>query len=91
MTNLEKLRTMDINAIAEWLDENANDEVVWWKWFVENYCNKCDPIEAYVPDWARECDFAYCEKNKKCRYFQDLDEAPGGVEIAKLWLEAEVE
>lgn len=94
MSNFEKLKQMSVDELAKWLDKYlAFDDAPQTLWFAKNYCNKCDHVEG---QWkgtfgTHKCEFAYCELEHKCRYFQDMDEVPDGVEVVKLWLEAEVE
>ena len=103
MTNFEKLKSMSIDELAKWLDENgAIDSSSWFEDFDNKYCAKCEAVmcsyedaEAAVgfkplfSDDGIEC--AYCEIYKKCRFFEKLEEVPDGKEMAKLWLKAEVE
>ena len=94
MTNFRKIQSMSVEELAKWLDQNGMwDNSPWSKWFDSTYCQRCESVKATVDDYFghRECKFAYCELEKKCRYFDDYDEVPDGVEMAKLWLEAEVE
>lgn len=86
MTNLEAFRsmTMDIDKFAKWLHENCGDDAAWVLWFDKKYCNKCECIP--MNDYS--ClEYAYCEVNKKCRYFPDLNEIPSMEDIIKMWLE----
>ena len=94
MTNFEKLQSLDIEQFAEWLDKNGMwDNSPWSKWFDLKYCQQCESVKATVKDYfgTRECDFAWCELEHKCRYFADNEEIPDCKEIIKMWLEAEVE
>lgn len=94
MNNFEKLQSMSVEELAKWLDKHlAFDDAPHTLWFAKNYCDKCDLVEG---QWegtfgTHKCEFAYCEKNHKCRYFEELPEVPDDVEMVKLWLEAEVE
>ena len=101
MNNFEKLRSMSVEDLAAWLDKNGIiDNSPWIEDFNNKYCTKCESImckyedvekaigfQPYFSDRGIEC--AYCEIYKKCRYFEDRDEIPDGVEMVKLWLEAE--
>ena len=92
MNNYEKLRSLSIDSFAEWLDTNGMwDNSPWSKWFDSKYCQQCESVKAYVPDWDRECEFAWCELEHKCKFFQNMGDVPDSKEIIKLWLEAEVE
>jgi hypothetical protein len=107
MTNLEKIKNMDINAFAEWLDKNGFfDTAPWTTWFAKKYCDNCESIECHYVD-AKEklgitpfyddtIECAYCELAdetgvKRCRFFPELDDVPSNVEMIKLWLNEEVE
>lgn len=102
MNNFEKLRSMSIDDLASWLDENGIiDHSPWLEHFSDKYCAKCDPVMCKYEDVGKLLDFepfdddcvecAYCEIYKKCRYFEEQDNVPDGAEMVKLWLEAEVE
>lgn len=91
MNNFEKLKSMSVEELAKRLDQNGMwDNSPWSKWFDSQYCRQCKSVEVYVPDWDRECDFAWCELEHMCRYFQELPKEPSTKDIIKLWLEAEV-
>lgn len=92
MNNFEKLQSLSIDLFAEWLDKNGMwDNSPWSTWWNDNFCAKCEYVTAYVPDWDRECDFAWCELEHKCRYFADHEEVPDCKEIIKMWLESKAE
>jgi hypothetical protein len=92
MNNFENLKSMSVEELAEWLDANGMwDNSPWSQWFDSKYCRQCESVTAYVPDFNRECDFAWCELEHKCRYFADHEDVPDCREIIKMWLEAEVE
>lgn len=93
MNNYDKLQSMSIEQFAEWLDANGMwDNSPWSKWFDSKYCQQCESVEATVEDdfGKRECEFAWCELEHKCRYFADHEDVPDCKEIIKMWLEAEV-
>lgn len=103
MTNFEKLKAMDVSSLATWLDKNGIiDHSPWLEDFNNKYCANCESVMCKYEDAEKvigfkpmfdddEVECAYCEIYKKCRYFEDRDEVPDGVEMVKLWLEAEVE
>ena len=92
VNNLKKLQSMSIEELAEWLDANGMwDSSPWSKWFDSTYCQQCESVKAYVPDWDRECEFAWCELEHKCRYFPDMDDVLDCKDIIKLWLESEAD
>ena len=94
MNNFERLQSMPIDEMAKWLSKHlAFDEAPHMMWFAKTYCDKCDPVIEQRKEWygMSKCELAYCEKNKNCRYFQELSEVPDDAETVRLWLEAEVE
>ena len=94
MNNFEKLKAMSRTKMAEWLNDYGQyDNSPWQKWFDKHFCSKCESVKATVNDYFgnRECKFAYCELEKKCRYFDDYEDVPDSLEIIKMWLEVEVE
>lgn len=100
MTNFEKLKTMTVDELADWLNENCqHDEAPWVEWFDKNYCKKCEPItcrveatniglEPLFPE--QEVDCAYCELENKCRFCPEATGIPSLKTIIKMWLEGEV-
>ena len=107
MTNLQKIKDMSLDELADWLDDNVYvEDAPWMKWWDEQYCSKCESVECHFMAAQEklgittllgdtiEC--AYCEladENgvRKCRFFQDLDHVPDHLEIIKMWLEEEAE
>ena len=101
ITWFEKIRSMDIDELAEWLDENGQfDGSPWMKWWDENYCQKCDPIECHYtetkeklgfePFYERSIECAWCELEHKCKFFPEMKDVPDSNEIVKMWLESEI-
>ena len=103
MNNFEKLQSMSIDELAEWLDQNGIiDNSPWLEDFNDKYCAKCESVMCKYEDAEKavgfkplfsddEIECAYCEVYKKCRYFEEMDEVPDGKEMVRLWLEEEVE
>ena len=90
MNNFKKLQSMSIDQLVDFLDTNGHHNAVWWKWFEEKYCNKCE-LEKYHSDYfQQEGKCAYCEIHDNCRFFPDMKDVPDNKETIKLWLEAEV-
>jgi hypothetical protein len=103
MTNLQKIKDMDIDTLAAWLDENGMfDNSPWTNWFAKKYCDNCESIEvAYTdakeklgldPFYDESFECAFCELAdecgvKKCRFFPDLDDIPDNKKVIKMWLE----
>lgn len=91
-TNFEKMKSMSVDQLAEWLDKYlAFDDAPHMVWFNEKYCNNCESIMCHYEDSTYEFPYAYCELNNKCKFFPEMDEVPGSVEIVKMWLNSEVE
>ena len=93
MTNFKYLQSMSADELAKWLDGHLMfDDAPHMQWFVENYCDKCGSIEGQYEGvlGTHKCEFAYCETEHKCRYFQDIQRVPDNLEIIKMWLEVEV-
>lgn len=93
MNNFEKLQSMSVDELAAWLNKYLIiDDYPHIRWFAKTYCDKCEAIVGQHdgPFGVHKCEFAYCEMNDNCRYFQELSEIPSDLEMIKLWLEAEV-
>ena len=102
MNNLEKLKSMSVDELVDWLDKHGSfDDSPWLKWFVSECCDKCEPIICICDDAKQALGFepllgndvecAYCEVHNKCKFFSDLNEVPSNKYIIKLWLESETE
>ena len=103
MSNFEKLHSMSMDNLATWIDKNGMvDHGPWLEHFDDKYCAKCESVMCKAADaesilgfkifpWKDEAECAYCEVHHKCRFFPDIDDVPGSVEMIKLWLEAEAE
>jgi len=95
MTVFEKLKTKDIDELAEWLDKNCYfDNSPWVRYWDKNYCKNCESISGngFCLGMEHFCgwhEFAYCEVHGNCRYFQDMEDVPDCKMIIKLWLESE--
>jgi hypothetical protein len=101
MNKFEKIKSMSISDLSEWLDKNGQfDTAPWTLWFDRNYCSNCESIMCKYEDIKESTDFkpyfsergiecAYCEIYKKCRYFEDMDDVPDGKDMVKLWLKSE--
>ncbi len=92
MTIFEKIKAMNIDELAKWLDEQCPHDVdpcvTWWD---NTYCKNCESVTAKYDDSCIDMEFAWCELHGKCRFFQDMDEVPDTVQITKMWLESEVQ
>ena len=69
MNTFERIKLMDIDEFAEWLDNHTEyDNSAWMQWFDENYCNKCESIRVYIPDFQRNANCCWCELHKRCKF-----------------------
>ena len=103
MINFERLQSMSIDELAEWLDKNCMfDNSPWLNSFNEKYCEKCESIKCKYVDaeeklgitpfsYSGEIECTYCELENKCRFFQELEDVPDNKEMIKMWLEEEAE
>ena len=90
-TVFDKLKSMNINELAEWLNEYGElDGSPWMSWFSKLYCNNCTVIMCKYEDGKKEFPCSYCELNDKCKFFPNLDDIPDDKMIIKMWLESEV-
>lgn len=87
MNNFNKFQSMTFDELVDWLDKYGDfDFAPWNTWWDKNYCSQCEPVDA---GWGN--DYAWCECNNKCKYFQDMDEVPDHKFVIKMWLESEAE
>ena len=95
MNNFEKLKSLDIDVFAKWLECNGRwDDSPWDRWFNQKYCQQCEPVMQTIDSFlgeSRECEFAWCEINKTCRFCPDDEKGPTAKDVVRLWLEAEAE
>ena len=87
MTQFEYFKNMTLEELADWLDRYGIFEgSPWMQWWAENFCDNCDPVEGTYPDSNRIMEFSWCELEHKCKFFQDMDDAPNNKDIIRLWL-----
>lgn len=106
MTSFEHLKAMSIEELAEWLDENGQqDTAPWQEWFSNKYCNNCESIKCKYEDTEKTLGFtpymfgsyrgdvecSYCEIYKKCIFFEELEDTPNSLETIKMWLNEEID
>lgn len=92
MTKYNKIKTMSIDEVAEWIAKNGQfDGSPWMDWFNKKYCENCPAEKVYVEYWGNYQDCAWCELHDKCKFFPDLNDTPGLEMIIKMWLETEDE
>lgn len=91
MTIFDSIKNKNIDELVEWIDEHCNfDEALHWKWWDENYCNKCEPIIAGTNILGYPQKHAYCELNGNCKFFKDTKGIPDSKQVIKMWLESEL-
>ena len=93
MNNFEYIKDMNIDELAAWLDKQFEwfYDSPWEKWWSETYCNKCKPEMVKMEDRINKVPVGWCELHDKCKFFQDLENIPGSIEVCKIWLEKEVD
>lgn len=92
MNNFEKLKSMSVDELAEWLDKHlAFDDAPSTIWFDQKYCKNCEPIMCQYPDNSMKFPCAYCELEQTCKFFPERKDVPDCKDIIKMWLAEEVE
>ena len=93
MKVIDKLKSKNIDELAEWFDEKCSSEYSpWHQWFDNNYCGNCPSEIGKYEDSNREIEFCWCELNdNKCRFFPDMNSVPDSKQVIKMWLESEIE
>ena len=92
MKRLEKLKSMNIDELVDWLDKNIDFGVIpWIEQFDKNFCNNCESIKCHYEDSGHDVVCSWCELHDKCRYFPDLDKIPDMKMMIRMWLETEVQ
>ena len=87
MTQIERLQSMSLDELVDWIDEFSQfDTAPWTQWFDNTYCKKCIAIMCKHENSEREFPCAYCEINGNCRFFPDKNTIPNNKEIIKMWL-----
>ena len=85
MNNFENFQSMTIDELVDWLDEHGDfDNAPWNRCWDENYCKKCEPVIEHGQEYAP------CEFNNKCVFFENMNEVPDNKQVIKMWLELEV-
>lgn len=97
MNQYDYITSLNKEQLIDWLDTYADSDISpWRRWFDENYCSKCEPIKcSYAeceklnikPFYKSNLICSYCEWEKKCKYFPDLEEVPNSRKMIELWLE----
>ena len=85
-TRFEKFKDMSIEDLVEYIASLDYLEGPWMKLFDEKYCKNCDPIRCRYPESLVDINVAWCELNKKCKFFPHLETEPTLKDIIRLWL-----
>ena len=101
MTNFNHIQAMNVEELAEWLDENGQfDTAPWTFWFNNKYCANCESIKIEYKEakeklglnvffYGPTTECAYCECNDHCRFFPNIEGIPGNKEVIEMWLKEE--
>lgn len=89
MMVFESMQSKNIDELAKWFDKYCmSDGSPWYAWYDRKYCKNCEPV--IVEDAVLDKEYGWCElNNHKCKFFQDMECAPYGKHLIKLWLESE--
>lgn len=88
MNVFESIKSKSIDELTEWLDKYCVfGNAPWIEYWDKTYCNKCDAV--YYDGDRNE--YAWCELNNRCKFFQDMSSIPNDKQIIKMWLESEIE
>lgn len=92
MNNFERLKSMSVEELTEWLDKHIQFcASPWCRWFDTKYCKNYEPIMCNYPNSEFQFPCAWCELNEKCKYFSEVDGQPKTRDFVKMLLVAEVE
>ena len=84
MTMFDIIKCQNIDEFTEWLAEHSSAGFLSWdNWFDENYCHKCEAVT------VDNKEYAWCELNHKCKFFEEMDSIPSYKQVIKMWLERE--
>ena len=79
MINFERLQSMSMDELAEWLDKNCMfDNSPWLNSFNEKYCEKCESIKCKYVDAEEKLGlspYACYSGEIKCAYCELADES----------------
>ena len=90
MTNFEKIQSMNVEELSEWIDKYGQfDDSPWAERFNELYCSNCESIMCHYEINKRGLPYAWCELYNKCKFFQELDDVPDNKAVIKMWLKSE--
>jgi hypothetical protein len=97
MTNYNKIVSMPLDELAQWLNQYSSvEDAPWLDWFNESYCSQCESVKISKENAKEllgfellskdEAECAYCEVHGECRYFREARRSIDNVETIKLWL-----
>jgi hypothetical protein len=91
MTVFDNIKSKNIDELSKWLDEyGMYDCSPWSYWFDKSYCSKCESVIAPSPCSCNvNSEYAWCELNNHCRYFEEMNHIPNNEQVIKMWLESE--
>lgn len=86
MTNKEKLQSLSLEDLTDWLNAHGEpDNAPWVLWFDANYCAKCEPETITVLGLPAKC--AFCEAHNYCQFLEESVDILDCRTIIKMWLE----
>lgn len=90
MKVFDKFVSKNIDELADWLDKYSDLDIAPWnRWWDKNYCRKCEAVIVNEPQKLWNQEYAWCELNGKCKYFQYMKDIPSHKQVIKMWLESE--
>ena len=90
MNKYDQLISSSLEGLADWLAINGQFEgSPWMTWFNNKYCENCESIKCKYPEGTHDFNVAYCEWEKKCKFFPEMEEPPSIRDIIELWLREE--
>ena len=94
MNNFEKIKSMTIEELTDWIDKYGQFDVSpWMEWFDKTYCKNCESIKSHSKQYNfnTEISYAYCELHDNCKFFPDIEYIPDNKDIIRMWLDAETD
>ena len=89
MSIFDCMKNMTIDEMVDYLDKNwTTDNAPWISWWDEHLCNGCEPIYKDT-ELYDNVEFTWCEINKNCRFFSDMNSVPDNKMMIRVWLESE--
>ena len=92
MNNFEKLKSMNIEELTDWIDKYGQfDDSPWMEWFDKTYCKNCESIKCHSKSSSAEIPCAYCELHDNCKFFPNIEHIPDTKDIVRMWLETDTD